>query len=166
MKYAENTSVAVDRSKAEVERTLTRYGAKKFIYGWDTEPPQSLIGFQARGRCIRFILPLPDRNDPVFWKTDTGRTRKYGAAIAEWEQACRQRWRALALVIKAKLEAVESGITTFEDEFLAQTVLPGGNGNTVGQWIAPRLTEAYQLGRMPELLPLPPGTAETVQDRA
>lgn len=163
MKYAENTSVAVDRSKAEIERILDRYGAQKFIYGRDES--RSMIGFEARGRCVRFTLPLPDRNDPKFWKTETGRKRKYTSVIAEWEQACRQRWRALALVIKAKLEAVESGITSFEDEFLAHTILPGGNGQTVGQWIAPQLVEAYERGEMPRLLPLL-GPAETVQDRA
>ena len=35
------------------------------------------------------------------------------------DQACRQRWRALLLVIKAKLEAVTAGISTVETEFLA-----------------------------------------------
>ena len=31
--------------------------------------------------------------------------------LKHWEQACRQKWRALALVIKAKLEAVAAGAT-------------------------------------------------------
>ena len=39
-------------------------------------------------------------------------------AHGRWEQACRQRWRALALVIKAKLEAIDAEISTFEEEFL------------------------------------------------
>ena len=43
----------------------------------------------------------------------------------------RQRWRALALCIKAKLEAVECGITSFEEEFLAHVVMP--NGQTFGK---------------------------------
>jgi len=60
------------------------------------------------------------------------------------EQACRQKWRALSLVVKAKLEAVESGITTFEDEFLAHIVLP--NGQTVGEQALPRVREAYATG--------------------
>jgi hypothetical protein len=65
--------------------------------------------------------------------------------------ACRARWRALALVIKAKLEAVESGITTFEEEFLAHIVLP--DGTTLGQWAAPRLAHVYDTGAMPPMLP-------------
>ncbi|WP_198651245.1 hypothetical protein [Salinicola sp. CPA57] len=70
-----------------------------------------------------------------------------------WEQACRQRWRALALVIKAKLEAVESGITMFEEEFLAHIVLP--NGGTVGGWMLPQIKKSYDSGSMPPLLAKP-----------
>jgi hypothetical protein len=63
-----------------------------------------------------------------------------------------QRWRALALVIKAKLEAVAAGITTVEQEFLAHIVLPDGH-TTVGTWMAPQLAAAYDAGTMPALLP-------------
>ena len=70
---------------------------------------------------------------------------------AAWEQACRARWRALYLIIKAKLEAIESGISTVEHEFLSDVVVP--NGQTVGAFMAPQLEAAYTTGRMPALLP-------------
>lgn len=54
------------------------------------------------------------------------------------------------LIIRAKLEAVESRITTFESEFLANLVLP--EGGTVGDWLAPQIDEAYATGRMPPML--------------
>ncbi len=57
----------------------------------------------------------------------------------------------LALVIKAKLEAVETGITMFDEEFLAHIVLP--NGNTVGQFMLPQVESTYNSGAMPPLLP-------------
>lgn len=72
-----------------------------------------------------------------------------------WEQGCRQRWRALALVIKAKLEAVESGITTFEEEFLAHIVMP--DGMTVGNHVRPTIQAWYSGGQMRPLLPPPSG---------
>lgn len=52
-----------------------------------------------------------------------------------------------------KLEAVAAGITTFEDEFLAHTLLP--NGATVGEWAAPQIEAVYADGgrHMPALLP-------------
>jgi hypothetical protein len=59
----------------------------------------------------------------------------------------RARWRALLLVIKAKLESVESGIATFEEEFMAQIVLP--DDQTVGQWVLPEVARIYETGRMP-----------------
>jgi hypothetical protein len=156
-RYAENTGVPSDRSRAEIERTLARYGAVQFVYGW--QGSQAMIGFQAHGRMIRFLLPLPDRNAVRFTQTPTRNHRRSDAqAAAAYEQAVRQSWRALALVIKAKLEAVETGITSFENEFLAHTLLP--NGSTVGDWAAPQLEKAYASGAMPALLPaLPAGGA-------
>jgi hypothetical protein len=54
------------------------------------------------------------------------------------------------LVIKAKLEAVETGITSFESEFLAHILLP--DGSTFGQWAAPELERVYLSGKMPQKL--------------
>lgn len=150
MAYAENTSVSTDKSKAEIERTLTRYGAEQFIHGWDQE--RAMIGFRMQGRFIKMTLPLPRKDDPEFRKTPSGRRRRDDdATYKAWKQACRQRWRALALVIKAKLEAVESGITTFEEEFLAHISLP--DGGTVGDFMLPQVAVAYETGTMPPLLP-------------
>lgn len=64
----------------------------------------------------------------------------------------RRRWRAPALVIKAKLEAVESGIRTFDEEFVADTVLP--DGRTVAQWLLPQVDAAAVSGFMSALLPM------------
>ena len=148
-RYASDTSVSVSNSKAEIERTLERYGASQFMSGWDAE--RALIAFTMCGRQIRFVLPIPDRNDSEFTETPTGKERAEAAAYRAWEQACRQRWRALTLVIKAKLEAVESGIAVFEDEFMANIVLP--NGRTVSDEVRPRIATAYESGDMPALLP-------------
>lgn len=146
--YAATTSVSTEQSRAEIFRTLQRWGADQFMYGWDGN--RAVIGFRASGRQIKFVIDLPDRNDREFTHHSRGR-RTADAALKAWEQACRQRWRALALVIKAKLEAVESGISEFESEFLAHIVLP--NGSTVGDWVAPQIDVAYTTGQMPSMLP-------------
>lgn len=149
MPYAENTSVPVERSRAELEATLARYGADAFMYGWDQEG--AVIQFRAHGRHVKFELPLPARDDQEFTEHSRG-MRTAEAALKAWEQACRQRWRALNLVVKAKLEAVETGITVFEDEFLAHIILP--NGQTAGQWMRPQVAKAYEDGTMPKDLPM------------
>lgn len=120
------------------------------MYGWQDDA--AIIAFEMNGKQIRFILPLPDRNDGQFRYTPSrGYERNPKQQEEAYEQAVRQKWRALALVIKAKLEAVESGITVFEDEFLAHIVLP--NGETVGAWMRPQVEKAYEIGAMPALLP-------------
>lgn len=148
--YAADTSVSTEKSRAEIESTLRRYGADQFISGWDRQ--RAVIGFSMNDRQVRFTLPLPDRQAREFTHTPTrGNKRSPKQAEEAWEQACRQRWRALALVVKAKLEAVEAGIAEFEDEFMAYLALP--NGTTVGQFMRPQIAEAYESGTMPSMLP-------------
>lgn len=146
-RYAERTEVSTDKSRAEIERTLMRYGADQFMYGWSGD--RAMVAFRMRNRHIRFFLGMPDREE--FRLTPSKQWQRDPAtAQREWEQACRQRWRALALVIKAKLEAVESQIVEFEEEFLAHIVLP--DNSTVGEWLAPQVEEIYTTGQMPALL--------------
>ena len=148
--YAADTSVSMEKSQAEIERTLTRYGATSFMRGWDQN--RAILAFVIRGKQVRMILPMPARSERQFTHTPTGKARTSQQAVTDaWEQACRQRWRALALVVKAKLEAVEAGISTFEDEFLSHIVLP--SGETAGQWLIPQVITAYETGVMPPLLP-------------
>jgi hypothetical protein len=147
-RYAERTEVTSDRSRSEIERTLRRYGATAFAYGWtDTD---ATVMFEMADRR--------NRNDRAFTHTpEKGLRRSQDAAEREWEQAQRQRWRALALVIKAKLEAVDAGITTMEQEFGMFILLP--NGQTVGDAVLPEIATAYATGAMPRLLLALPGGA-------
>jgi hypothetical protein len=150
-KFASKTTVSSEKSKQEIERILTRYGAEEFLYG--TRAGGAVVAFKMMGRNVRFVLPLPNRNDSEFTKYTRGAwdyERTEEAAGKLYEQAIRQKWRALALVIKAKLEAVESEITEFEDEFLAHIVLPGGQ--TMGQIAKPQIALAYDSGEIPTLL--------------
>jgi hypothetical protein len=155
MAYAENTSVPVERSRAEIEGLLRKYGADQFMSGWE-EGRGALVGFRCQGRFVRFLLTFPDPKDKRFTQVKhrnryypTQRTEKQAAEAYEAE--IRRRWRALALVIKAKLEAVETGITTFENEFMAHIVMP--DGRTIGQHVSPQIAAAYESGTMPRLLP-------------
>ena len=152
MAYATNTSVSVDKSRAEIERMLRRYGADQFTYGCDDSRGMSVIQFRAHERMIRFVLHLPKMSD--YRLTPTKMLRSATQTEKVWEQACRSRWRALYLCIHAKLEAVDSDISEFEDEFLAHIVLP--DGKTASEWLRPQIALCYQSDRMPtSLLALP-----------
>jgi len=144
MNYASNTEVPVERSRAEIETTLRRFGADQFVSGWDSE--QAVIGFRCRNRAVRFILPLSNPHDKRFLFTPGGRRRLNDQErLKRWEQACRENWRALSAVIKAKLVAVQAGITQFEQQFLAHIVLNGGE--TIGEHILPKLDD-YKPGQL------------------
>lgn len=146
--YAAKTEVPSNKSRMDIESVLARYGADSFAYMSDRTKAQ--IAFEFKGMRIRFILPLPDRADRAFTLSPTGRERTASAAAAEYEQAVRQKWRALHLVVKAKLEAVESGISTFEQEFYANIVLP--NGQTVFESTGERVADMIATGNRGALM--------------
>lgn len=134
-RFASKTSVPVERSKQEIELALTRYGADGFMSGWDNQTSTAMLGFRFKERQIRMSLPLPK---PADYR---GSPRSVEEAVA---QDTRQRWRALLLVVKAKLEAVESRVATFEQEFMPYIVMP--NGQTVGDIALPQIARAYETG--------------------
>lgn len=142
-RYAQDTSVAPERSRVEIERLLERHGATGFYYG--TEENTAIIGFRMKERMIKFQLSLPVAGD--YQLSPTGLKRGDRSWFNAWDQAKRSRWRALRLIILAKLEAVECGVVDFEDEFMPQTMMP--DGSTVAQWMGPQLTKAYAEGIMP-----------------
>lgn len=152
MAYAVGTAVAEDATRLEIERTLRRYGADRF--GYMSGPDGATVAFEMRERRYAFKLPMPDKTDQRFTHTKANATtvkvRTPKAAMTAWEQACRERWRALFLIIKAKLEAVETGVVTMEDEFLAQTVMP--SGQTVGEYARDTIPQLYA-GKSVPLLP-------------
>ena len=133
MAYAEKTTVPVSKSRIEIEELIRKHGAGQFVSGFSGN--RIMIGFTASGRQVRFVMEIP--------KGKTGN---------QTDQIERQRWRALLLVIKAKFEAIESGVSCFDDEFMAHIVLP--DGRTIGEYMIPQIEEAYESRKMPALLPM------------
>jgi hypothetical protein len=151
MAYAKDTSVSVSKTEAEIKAVIRRYGATSFA-SFETTLA-AMIAFEMKGRRVLFKLPLPDKESKEFKVTPTGKVRVPVQALAAWEQACRSRWRALFLCIKAKLESVEAGIETFDDAFLAHIQMP--DGLTVGEHVKPNIALAYEKQTMQPLLPAP-----------
>lgn len=162
-RYAEGTSVSVDQSRREVERTLERFGASTFGYAWDRREETwcfrcralatgeagaacrsaghstqkeireyAMLSFRLKERSIRLDVPMP--------------TQREVGTKANLEVRTRERWRAIALIVKAKLQAVEAGVDSIETAFLANVVT--GDGRTVGQILLPRMSEAVTAGRL------------------
>ena len=141
MAYAETTTVPVIKTRAEIEGMLRARKCDQFMVFSDHENFRASVQFKTNNRVVRFTIALPNPEDQKFTHIDRWRRRAASAAQKMVEQAERQRWRALLLVIKAKLESVDSNIATFEQEFLANIVLP--NDMTVGEIVIPKIEEAY-----------------------
>mgnify|MGYP000948463258 CR=1 len=118
------------------------------------EVPHGVVGFELHDRRVLFELPLPARSE--FANKVDGRSKRLRPnprATDDWERACREKWRALALAIKAKLVSYESKVETFEEAFLAQIVVPGKNKAVRFSTLAlPAISEAYSGKALPPLL--------------
>lgn len=160
MTYARGTTVSIETTRTEIERTIDRYGAAGFSYG--RSDLRVIIQFEAHQRVVRFTLPLPSIDDEVVAKRRRGKhweTIPHAQRAKRRDQIIRERWRALHLAIKAKLETVESGIAQFEEEFFAQIVDPVTQ-RTVYELVSPQIQIAYSDHPKPIGLPAPPRQAD------
>jgi hypothetical protein len=138
MTYAAGTDVPVERSKAELEKLLRKYGAGKFMSGWDEGSRQIGVMFRMGDRAVKIVMPIPSKDEPAVARTPSGKyIRSPEEQARAWQALIRQRWRALVLIMKAKLEAVQAGVTSFEKEFLGDLVLP--SGATVADVLLPEM---------------------------
>lgn len=140
--YAEGTTVSVEQSRQEVMRLLERYGAEQFMFGQDGE--RTVFQFRMEGVYIKQSVARPDVED--FAVTDCGRARTDAQIEQAVDREWRRRWRALVLILKAKLEIVASGESTVVREFMPDILLT--DGSTIEQRVAPQLAA----GAMPKLL--------------
>ena len=126
MAYAAGTVVSVARSQEEIQRLVRKHGARKV--GTYTDDDAAVVTFQTNDRTVKFRIPMPGPDDPDVRAAAAKIHRAGGEALdraLEAEQ--RRRWRALVLVIKARLEAVAEKVETFDEAFLAHIVTDRGH---------------------------------------
>jgi hypothetical protein len=126
--YARNTHVPPEKTRAEIERVVKKYGAKGFASAWQGDAVR--IEFLCRDRHIRMTMIEPAAMQPA-----------------------RSKWRSLLLLVKAKLEAVDAKITTFEEAFLGDIVMP--DGRTVWESTREPIKIAYDKKEPANLLSAP-----------
>lgn len=114
--YAVDTKVPVTRTKVEIEELCAKHGASAF--GVFSDQASAFVTFDVRSTRVMFKLPTP--------------------ADAS-SQELRSRWRGLLLCIKAKFEAVNRGVETFEEAFLSHVLAP--DGRTFADHMGPKMKE-------------------------
>jgi hypothetical protein len=151
MSYAENTTVAVEKSLTEIVALIKKAGGARIAQMEDVDA--LAVQFFLSERMLRFRVPVPTAESMP--TRDNGNNRYTDIPLATRRKKAdairRQRARALLLVIKAKLESVESGVETFDEAFLPNIVM--SDGCTVWERIGEPLALEYQSGKpMPFLL--------------
>lgn len=148
-KAFQQTKVQANQTKGEIRDLLVKYGATQFAIL--EEAQRAVIGFSAHGRTVRIEVALPDRS--LSARSPAGSYLAPGtpAALAAHDQEERRLWRAVKVWIFGQLEAIASGIRTFESAFLADTVLP--TGQTFHEWAEPQIQQHSLKGWMPALVP-------------
>lgn len=131
-RYAEGTSVDVEKSRAEMVGTLGRYSVRKF--GWEFADDGDILYFEIDGKAYRMKVSRPTSKD-----VRVGPRQDLESVLeAEW----RRRWRAVGMLLKMKLEFAESGDSTIEKELMPYLLLRDGQ----------TLSEAITGGDVPLLL--------------
>lgn len=140
--YAANTDITPEKTLQDIQKLVRAAGAAKF--GYEDSDREIVIRFSMKGLRglvdICFKVPLPQAADFIY--NSIGQRMRDVQAKQSHARAVRSTWRALLLVIKAKLEAIDAGIEVLEEAFLPQIVV---ENRTVYEALQPAL-DAYQSG--------------------
>lgn len=151
--YASRTKVSAAKSREEIQAILKKYGASDF--GYKEAADHAMVIFKMANRDYRFLIrykPLSAFKPSISKiSSPAKRDRTQADLKAEHEQHIRQRWRAMLVVIKAKLIAYDEGIETLEEVFFRWTVVPGSE-QTIEEMIEPQIQAAYTTGKLPPML--------------
>lgn len=124
------TTVSIEKSKEEIDRLLKKFGCRGIQWTWldNNETLRFIHEFELKGvkKGITFEINIPEIGNQ--------KGRGYDKKLIRND--C-QAFRIVVHVIKAKLTAIETGVETFENEFLSKILfqLPDGRTQKVGDVI-------------------------------
>lgn len=119
----QQTVVPVARSQEQIRAMLQKYGSSGVNFSEDWNAGRVGFQFVTIRKTGTGEIPLVVRMVIQLWKSDSERLY---ATQARTEQRQRQVWRALYFYLKSQLEAVDFGLRTFEDAFLADIEMRDG----------------------------------------
>lgn len=155
-----STAVPVEKSQGEIRKLLAKHGAQQFAFGEERTPMgerRAAVTFAYEQHAVRIQVPLKMVDEREVLAKARRATRKTANEIRDemYEQEEKRIWRVLAWNLKARMVAVEEGVETFEEAFLAH-LLDRETGRTIYQ----QLAETGRVQLAAPLLALPPGEAD------
>ena len=106
------TTAVLDQA-VQLEKLLLDHDVT--IFGYERAGALAVVRFQLKGRKLRLVVGMPTPSD--YAMTEHGRARTITSRNEVYWREVRRRWAAMRNLIAAKLEGIEAGITTFDDEF-------------------------------------------------
>lgn len=139
----ENTQVSVEKSQGDIRKLLSKHGATQFRMSEGQGPGEEWwvgVEFVHNDHLVRMAAPLKKPDEKwLDGKVKRARTKsRHDFLVEHNEQEAKRVWRVIMWSLKARLVAVEEGLETFEQAFLAHMVDPG-TGSTVWQQIQPHV---------------------------
>lgn len=136
----ETTTVSVEKSQGAIRSLLVAHGAREFQFGESSGADGvrlAAVGFVANGHAVRMRVPHKPINQRDLARRLTRARTKDRATIASEmeEQEAKRIWRVLHWNLKARMEAVQEGVETFEEAFLAH-LLDERTGETIYETLA------------------------------
>jgi hypothetical protein len=152
-----STTVPVEKSQGEIRKLLAAHGAQEFAFGEATDEtgtPWAAVSFTQRGLSVRLRVALKLDPREIERKLQRARTKTREEFTAEaTEQEAKRIWRVLAWNLKARMVAVDEGLETWEEAFLAHIVNPA-----TGRTVYEDLSETGSIDLGEPLLALPRGS--------
>lgn len=147
-----STTVAVEKTMAEIQRALATAGARSILLEYDKAHAPSSLAFLIDTRFGERGYRLPARTDAV-WRVLTAQWQRGRVArrFTTKEQASRVAWRIVKDWLEAQLALIEAEIATL-DEIMLPYMLADGQQTVYELMVARQLS-------------LPPGRETTGEGR-
>ena len=131
----QDTNVSVSKSQNDIRKLLEKNGCVRLFFNFDLEDEEVVLAWERK-----IILDGETVRQPL----------AHHLSLKGRKES--QVYRALFYHLKAKFEAVEFQIVTFEEEFLPYFVvkLPDGSSGTIAEYFVPELKR----GGLPPMQPL------------
>ena len=153
-----DTTVQVSRSQESIRTILRRNNCLQMLFGDDFEHGNIFVFFKMAVEDPKHgpaFLPIkiPVHLEIVVEALQEAHPQKYAGEIGlkqAWDQAAKVAYRNMHDWLKATFTAIEVGIITMTEAFLADIVTE--NGFTVGERLLPNLPDMLHKGKTLPLL--------------